>query len=461
MQGNALVPLVMYLWIPVVLYIFTRFPPQRALVVSITAGWLFLPLAEIKILPGIPAYTKMAATCYGILLANIIYDFGRISSFQFGWLDIPMLIWCVCPFASSITNDLGAYDGFSSTFSQVVTWGVPYFLGRIYLNNLAGLRQLAIGIFLGGLIYVPFCLYEIRFSTNIHGRVYGFQSEATGFLISLRYGGYRPAVFMQSGLMLGVWMMAATLLGIVLWRAGIIKKIWNIPMSWLVVVLLITFILVKATGAYMLLGLGLVILFAGKWFRTALVLWILIIGVSSYLYMGVNGTFTGQQREQIVTFVTNVAGPDRAQSLDFRFQNEEILGNKARQRIIFGWGGFGRNRVFDQYGKDISITDSLWIIAFGTNGVVGLISVTASLLLPVVSFCFRYPASSWSNPKVVPAAALALCLALYLLDCVLNAMINPIFALTAGGISGLVLKEAETNKVTHRYQARQRQPRPN
>lgn len=460
MQGNALVPLVMYLWIPVVLYIFTRFPPQRALIVSMIAAWLFLPLAEIKF-PGIPVYNKMAATCYGVLLANIIYDFGRISSFQFGWLDLPMLIWCLCPFASSLTNDLGAYDGFSTTFSQVVTWGVPYFLGRIYLNNLAGLRQLAVGIFLGGLIYVPFCLYEVRFSRNIHGMVYGFQSAATGFLISIRMGGYRPAVFMVSGLELGVWIMAATLLGIVLWRAGIIKRVRNIPMSWLVIVLLVTFVLVKATGAYALLGLGLIIFFTAKWFRTALGLWILVIVISSYLHMGVNGTFTGQQREQIVTFANNTAGPDRAQSLDFRFQNEEILGNKARQNPIFGWGGFGRNRVYDQNGKDISITDSLWIIVFGINGVVGLCSMTASLLLPAVSFCFRYPASTWSNPKVAPAAALAVCLVLYMLDCLSNAFVNPIYTLAAGGISGLLLKETEPLNVTHSYPARQKQPRPN
>ncbi len=439
---SPLVPLVMFGWIPAVLYVFIRFPAQRALVVSFIVAWLFLPIAEYK-LPGIPGYTKMSATCYGILLATIIYDVGRFRSFRPGWLDLPMLIWCVCPFASSIANDLGPYDGISATLAQIVTWGVPYFLGRIYLNNLTGLRQLAIGIFTGGLIYVPLCLFELRMSPNLHLWVYGF-SPRSDFSQTIRYGGYRPTVFMEHGLMVGVWMMAATLIGIWLWRTKVIKQLWGIPINWLVVVLLITFVLVKSTGAYTLLVLGLIILFVARWFRTAFPMLLLIVGISSYLYLGAIGNFPSAK---IVSYMSQVFDQDRVGSLEFRFNNEEILGEKARQKMIFGWGGFGRNRVHNEFGKDIGVTDSLWMIVFGTKGIVGLSSLTASLLLPVSFFWLRYPASSWSHPKVAPAAALAVALTLYMLDCVLNAMVNPIFALICGGISGLVLKETGTNKV--------------
>jgi len=34
--------------------------------------------------------------------------------------------------------------------------------------------------------------------------------------------------------MVGAWMMAAALLGIWLWKAGVIKQIWGIPIRWLV-----------------------------------------------------------------------------------------------------------------------------------------------------------------------------------------------------------------------------------
>jgi hypothetical protein len=433
---SPLVEIVMFGWIPVVLYLFRWLPAQRAIIVSFIAAWLFLPEAKFP-LPLFPEYTKMSATCYGVLLATIVFDVERFKSFQLGWLDLPMLVWCVCPMASSITNGLGWYDGLSAVNAQTTTWGVPYYLGRLYLNNLDGLRKLAIGIFTGGLIYIPLCLLEIRISPQLHRIIYGFYAREN-LAQEFRYGGYRPTVFMESGLMVGAWMMAAALLGLWLWKTGVIKQLWGISARWLVVALLVTVVLVKATGAWFLLAMGIVILFVAKWFRTSLLLLVLIVTISSYIYVGATGAFSG---DQIVYVVSQGVNKDRAQSLEFRFDNEKLLSDKARQKMIFGWGGWGRSRVYDEWRKDISVTDSLWIIAFGTTGAVGLISLTASLLLPAIAFVQRYPARLWNNPKVAPAAALAVLLVLYMLDCVLNAMINPIYTLACGGIAGLTLNQ--------------------
>jgi len=63
--------------------------------------------------------------------------------------------------------------------------------------------------------------------------------------------------------------------------------------------------------------------------------------------------------------------------------------------------------VFNEWRKDISVTDSLWIITFGAQGAVGVISLTVFMLLPVLSFLLCYPVSLWRNRKVAPAAALA------------------------------------------------------
>ena len=439
---SPLVYIVMFGWIPAVLYLFNRLPAQRALVVSFISAWLFLPQATFP-LPGLPDYTKMSATCYGVLLATIIFDFKRLSSFQFGWLDLPMLVWCICPFASSITNDLSWYDGVSAVVEQTVTWGLPYYLGRVYLNNLDGLRKLTIGIFIGGLIYVPLCLLEIRISPQLHRIFYGFYAR-NDFSQEIRYGGYRPTVFMEHGLMVGAWMMAAALLGCWLWKAGVIKQLWSIPIKWLVTALLITVVLVKSTGAWLLLAIGIVILFVANWFRTSFLVLLISVAISLYVYLGVTGNFPG---EQIVSVVSQVFHEERAQSLEFRFDNEKILSDKARQKMMFGWGGWGRNHVYDEWGKDISVTDSLWIIAFGANGAVGVISLIASLLLPVIGFLQRYSTNLWFNPKLAPAASLTVLLALYVLDCVLNSMINPIYTLACGGIAGLVLKPTKNSNV--------------
>ena len=434
---SPFVNIIMFGWIPFVIYLFNWLPAQRAVIFSFIAAWLFLPEVAFPV-SGLPDYTKMSATCYGVLLATIIFDFKRFSSFQLGWLDLPMLVWCSCPLASSISNDLGWYDGTASAISQTATWGLPYYLGRLYLNDLDGLRKLAMGIFTGGLIYVPLCLFEVRFSPQLHRMVYGFFARRD-FSQTMRYGGYRPTVFMEHGLMVGAWMTAAALIGVWLWKSGAIKQLWGIPIKWLVAALLVTGVLVKSTGAVVLLAMGIVVLFVSKWFRTSLLLLVLVVAISSYLYVGVTGTFTG---DQIVSVVAEKLDPERASSLKFRFDNEEILSDKARQRMVFGWGGWGRNRVYNDRGDDISTTDSLWILAFGINGAVGVISLTASLLLPVLGFLLRYPATLWHHRKLAPAAAIAVLLALYMLDCVLNAMVNPIYALAAGGIAGLALKQS-------------------
>lgn len=438
---NPLVYIVMFGWIPFVIYLFRWVPAQRAVIISFIIAWLFLPVVKFHF-SGLPDYTKMSATCYGILLATIIFDIKRFSSFQLGWLDLPMLVWCLCPLASSITNGLGLYDGLSAVLDQTVTWGLPYYLGRLYLNNLDGLRKLAIDIFIGGLIYIPLCLFELRMSPQLHRIFYGFHARSA-FGQTIRGGGYRPTVFMEHGLMVGAWMAAAALLGVWLWRAGIAKQVWGISAKWLVAALIVTTILVKSTGAIILLALGLCILFFSNRFRTSILILIAIAAISSHVYLGVSGQFPA---DQIVAVVSNVFNEERAQSVQFRFENEKLLSEKARERIVFGWGGWGRSRVYDEWGKDISITDSLWIVAFGTKGLVGVISLMASILLPAIAFVLLYPAQMWNHHKVASVAVLAVLLVLYMLDCLLNAMINPIYILACGGIAGLVIKQTRISK---------------
>ncbi|MEG4403407.1 O-antigen ligase domain-containing protein [Microcoleus sp. MON2_D5] len=435
----AFIPLAMFGFIPVVFYLFVRFPPLRAVIISFVAAWLFLPQASYPI-PSLPPYTKISAACYSILLGTLIYDTARLTSFKPGWLDVPIVIYCLCPIFSQVSN---GGSPISPTINQIVSWGLPYFLGRLYVGNLEGLRQLAIGIFAGGLAYIPFTLVEGVKGPILHQMVYGVNGfEDWGQ--ARRLGGWRPVVFMQHGLMVGLWMMTAALIAVWLWQTGTLKKFMGRNIKTLAIILTIAFFLCRSTGAYSLFGMALLVLFSAKLFRTSLPLLLIIGYIVFYLYIAASGQFSSKD---VIGFITQVFGEERAASLKFRFDNEEILGEKARQRFLFGWGDSGGNRVYDGYGKDISVTDSLWIIAFGVNGAVGLVSLFSSMLLPVIVFSvFKYPARTWSNPKVAPAATLGIALTMYVFDCVLNAMTNPIFALIAGGISGLVLKAPESLK---------------
>ena len=437
--------LALLLWIPVVFYIFNKFPPRKAVIVSFIGGLLFLPERTGFSLPVIPDYQGMAATCYGIIFAVCKNDPERWKTFKPGWLDIPMFVWCICPFLSSMTNGLGAYDGFNETLTQTVTWGLPYLLGRLYLGDLDGLKELAINVIKGGLLYVPLCLYEGRMSPQLHNIVYGYYAHPSGISQAFRLGGYRPNVFMKHGLMVGFWMMTVALVALWLWQAGTVKKVWNYSLGTLVVVLILTFIWCRSTGAYIYLFVGVVMLFSSKFLKTNIVIVGLSLAICYYLYSSAVGTFPA---DEIVQFISDTINPDRAQSLEFRFGNEELLAEHAQDRLIFGWGGWGRNRIYDYnwWGEleDISVTDSLWIIAFGVNGLTGLAGLTGSLLVPAVAFGFiGHKPKYWFHPRVAPAAVLAATLPLFMLDSVLNYMFNPLFPLISGALSGLMLKPPE------------------
>lgn len=440
---NPLVMLVMVLWFPFVLYLFMRLPGQRAVVISFVVAWLFLPEATM-ILPGIPDYTKMSATCYGIFLATFIFNTHKLQFFRFSWIDIPILLYCLSAYISSTTNALGWYDGVTTALDYMVTWGFPYFLGRLYLGDLKGMRLVALAIFVGGLAYVPLCLFEVRFSPQLHAILYGAHSFGD-FGQNIRYDGFRPVVFMRHGLSVGAWMMAATLTGISLWKTGVVKKLRNIPMKVIVGALFITFVAAKSTGAYLLLAAGLGIL-AGAWyFRTSLSVVVLVTLMSVYLFQ--NAVTETYVTDQIVHSLSTVMPPERIQSLEFRFDNEELLSDKARERMMFGWGGWGRNRVYDENGKDISVTDSLWIIVFGMNGLFGLMAMFGSFFAPILAFVQKYPARLWKNPQVAPAATMAVVLVLYMADCILNAMTNPVFSVVCGGLAGLAINDRQRRLV--------------
>lgn len=431
---NVLGTLVFYGWFPFLIFLFTRQKPHVVVIVGYIVSYLFLPLTNVYLIPGIPAFDKVTITSFALLVGMLIFDPGRINSLKFSWIDVPMMVWCLVPFASNYTNDLGLPEAFKGALHQTIIWGLPYFFGLLYMNSLDRLRQLAIGIFVGGLVYMPLCLLEGRIGPMVHFRVYGF-TVFSDWAQAIRYGGFRPLVFTPHGLAVSIWMVGAALIGIWFWQSGAVKALWNIPISALTSAMLVTVVLLRSTGAWFILALGVATASLARWLRTGLLVYVVVAMMSTYLYSAGTGAFKGAQ---IVAIMGQTTNEERAGSLRFRFDSEEILSAKARQKAMFGWGWNGRNRVLDAYGRDSVVTDSYWIIAFGVNGWVGLISFWTMMVLPGVVFLQRYPARVWRNKKVAPAAILVVLITVYMLDCLSNAFPNQVYTVAAAGISGLL-----------------------
>ena len=186
---NALIPITLFGWIPVVVVLFSLLPARKAVITAYLCAWLFLPIAGYE-LPGFTNYNKITATTVGVLLGILIYDADRLRKFQVSWMDLPMFCFCLSPLLSSVSNGLGVYDGASGASFKLLTWGLPYFTGRLYFSSLQGMRDLGYFMVLGGLIYVPLCLWEVRMSPQLHSNVYGIAQHS--FDQTRRGGGFRP-----------------------------------------------------------------------------------------------------------------------------------------------------------------------------------------------------------------------------------------------------------------------------
>jgi hypothetical protein len=431
MRYQLSVYLAMFGWVPLVLCLYAVFPPRKALMIGFIGGWLFLPVA-IEKFASVPAYSKLTVASYASLLGTILFAPRLLFTFRPRWFDLPMLVVCLSPFITSLNNDLGYYDGGSAVIERTVIWGLPYFLGRIYFPDWESLTELGIAILAGALIYCPLCLYEMRFSPQLHKSLYGFFQN--DFVQTLRMGGYRPMVFLQHGLAVSMWMTGGGLIGMWLWMSGTIKKLWGIPMYVVVPMILLTTVMCRSLGGMLILFAGLFAMLSIRFLRNPIPLLVLIAVAPTYMYLRASGTWTG---EWAINKTLDMFGTERAQSLGTRVIAENTLAQKALDQRWFGWGRWSRNRVIDSKGKDLAVTDSLWIITLGCNGIVGLGALTIAIILPTLLVWRRCPLRYWNHPGVAATAALAVLLTLHMTDNLLNAMLDPVFILAMGGLMGV------------------------
>jgi hypothetical protein len=418
---------------------FARLQPARAVLVTTFVGWLFLPHIDSR-LDFLRLHTKGMITGVVILLVALAFDGRRWRQFRAHPLDLPVALTCITPFLTSIENGLGAKEGLAFAFYAALTWGVPYLLGRIYLGNRRGLDDLALAMVIATLAYVPLCLWEIRMSPHLHNWVYGFRPWS--FEQSIRLGGYRPSVFMQHGLAVGMLMAVGTLVGYWLWRTGAVERLGKVKFAWIVGVMGFTTILGKSTGALALLAVGVAVLEGTRRLKTPVLVVVLALLPAAYC----TARIAGWDAEPVVTFIREKIEVDRADSFKARIDSERQMIGKAMNQPWFGWGRFGRAFVYSDDMESLTVPDSLWIIAFGFTGFVGLVAVGALLALPPLALLKVLPARHWADPRLAPAAALAVSLLLWAVDDIVNFMMAPVFPMMAGALTSLFVTLRDRNR---------------
>jgi hypothetical protein len=427
-----MVPIALFGWIPATLLLFLFLPPRRAVLVSMLGAWMFLPMAAGYKIGPLPVIEKTSVCSAAALLGVALFDFGRLQSFRFRWFDLPMLVWTLVNGMSAAANGFGVHGAYAGVLAQVITWTIPYVLGRLYFRTLAEVRDLAEALFLAGLIYVPLCLLEIRLSPQLHRWVYGYHQH--DFSQTIRFGGYRPMVFMQHGLAVAMWMADACIAGFWLWWAGGLRRTWGFPTYLSLSVLFITTILCRSTGALALLGVGLIALVVLWLARSRLILILLLIAAPLYAATRSTGLWSGQQ---LVDMADTVSAEDRAGSLASRMRNEDLLAKRALEQPLFGWSGWDRNAVYDDWGRRLTVGDGMWILTLGVSGVTGLVSFFLVLLFPAALLILRKSPGNWQRLELSGCVVLATILILTTIDCLFNAMYSPVWMLASAALSNV------------------------
>jgi len=389
--SSTIAPIALGLSIPVMLGIcFLLRPATAALVVALGAE-MFLPERITFKLPLMPPFDKHNLPYLCILVACLLRCPGRVTKLPkprwILWLAVLLVAGGV---ATALANRdslvLGAggehyipgltvKDGFYMGISSFVGSFLPLYLGYALFRRAEDLERVVAGFAVACLVYIPFAMVELRFSPQWHNWIYGYAQHH--FSQTIRWGGYRPMIFMSHGLAVARFFLVGVCCLVILRRYR--RALLGLPIRFLAWTQFLVLVACKSTGAIAFALAGLPLL---AWVRPkrqlAIAAWLAAI-IVLYPALRLGGLFP-------VTQLLEAAGAvqaDRAESLAYRFGNEDRVLERTRKRIVLGWGEYDRNAVFSEWGERLSVLDGYWIIRLSTNGIVGFVASFAPLLLPI------------------------------------------------------------------------------
>lgn len=437
---NIIAYLVLALWPLVVWQLWRRLDTGPALIWTVLGGYLLLPPLTSFNFPLIPDFDKTTVPNLMALVCALWLVRDKISFLPGGWLGKALILtYVLAPFGTVLTNGdplifrdetvsgLRIYDSFAAVSYQLIAL-LPFFLARRYLGTPEGARTILAALVAAGLAYSLPMIVEMLMSPQINTWVYGFFQH--DFFQTVRYGGYRPVVFLPHGLWVAFFAFMAVAAAMVTLRQTSAEAR---PKALVVLVYLAAILVGCRSAGPLVYGVALTPLVffippRGQMLVAALMATVVIV------YPVLRGAHI-VPIDQILGLADSLS-PERAYSLRFRTENEEILLARAMERPVFGWGGYGRAFTHDPIsGKMLNIADGAWVILIGANGWVGYLAEFGLFALPLLLLgreALRQRAIHLS-PWV---GALALIMGFNMIDFLPNATQIPFTWLMAGALLG-------------------------
>lgn len=439
-QANWFAFVALLAWPAVALVLFRTKPTSSALVWTILGAYLLLPVGTSIKFEGVPGFDKSTIPNIAALIGCVLIAGRRPRLFHgFGVPEVLILMLLVGPFITSALNGdtitigdrvlpgVGPYDALSAVVAQLI-FLLPFFLARQFLRSSEDTVEVLRALAIAGFVYSVPMLFEVRMSPQLHTWIYGYFPHS--FVQQIRDGGFRPVVFLGHGLLVAFFIMTTAVAAAAFWRTQ--SRILRLPAvaisAWLSGVL----VLCKTLSAFVY-GVVAIALVRFTRPRFQLRIALLLVGLAVlYPTLRAGDLFP----THYVNSLAQSVSAERAQSLKVRLDNEDQLLDRAWQRFVFGWGRFGRSRIYDdESGKDLSITDGRWIITMGQFGFFGFLAEFGLMSLAVVraASAVRY---AESTQEQVFLAALALILAMNVIDLLPNSSISSWSWLLTGALLG-------------------------
>ncbi len=452
-QGNFIAALALMLWPVASMIMFRYMTVGRAILGSVLIGYLFLPPVPAGFDPPLfPALTKDSIPNIVMILICLGLAKERIEWLPRNLVARALVItFVLSPILTVVTNLEPVFYGnvglpglrfveAVAVCMQQALFLTPMLLARHFLAQEKDQRDVLIALTLAGLAYSLPALIEVRLSPQMNLWVYGFYQHS--FEQTIRFGGYRPLVFLYHGIWLAFFLMTAVVSAVALTRAS--NWSGKLKYAFAAVYLAAVLFLCKSAGALVFAVLLMPMVFI---LSQRLQLTIAMVFASFTIVYPVLKQADMIPTERILSEIAELS-EERSRSLEFRFDNEDVLLERAYEKPIFGWGTWGRNHLLDPVsGELLTVTDGRWIIVIGVFGWLGYLAEFGLLAFPIMLMWWKGARPGVGGYGLSPyIGPLALMLGINVFDLLPNATITAITWLFAGAVLGY----AETYRAKER-----------
>lgn len=392
-----------------------------AISATLIASWLFVPpfvwtigsitLRNTELVRWLPLLIGLIACPRSIL--------------RWHWLDIPIVVYCLSPFLSGLVNGIPWQQCGWEAVKEWSYWWIPYALGRFLVLDERGRSALSWCVVIGAVLYIPPTIYEILYGPtlaqwatgNAFGRMLRGAERGTTF---------KPSVFLSSGFVLTMFYVWAALL--LLHRAVRTFWVWFMPpMDWDEAIpqphhwlwqlvsagaMMAVVVASKSLGSIVLLGMGAVTTVLSRSKVAVVVLSVLCLLPPAYIGLRTTGIAS---TDRIDRLVSQVVSKERAGSLRYRLDAEDLVFQNMSGHVWWGYGDWGRWRE----GRRAMVLDGFWLFTWTRTGMVCVMAWLASVALPILIVVRYALKDGWDVTRSVGLPC-ALFLALSMLDSMFN-----------------------------------------